>query len=186
MDLILVRHAVAFERDSARWPDDARRPLTSEGAIDFERTAKQLGRIASGVDLVESSGFDRAWATAEILRHRAGWPRPMRAERLEPRGDAAFGDEELGAGRMQALARSVAAMRGLRTVVWVGHEPMLSACASLLLAESTGSLRIDFRKGAAMCLRMPPDGQDASAVIGRAELRWMVDPRLVRRVRRKR
>jgi hypothetical protein len=63
---------------------------------------------------------------------------------------------------------------------------MLSACASLLLAGSIGSLRIDFRKGAAMCLRMPPDGQDAAAVIGRAELRWMVDQRLVRRVRRKR
>jgi phosphohistidine phosphatase SixA len=181
VDLVLVRHAVAFERDFARWPDDARRPLTSEGAIDFERTAKRLGRIASGVELVESSGFDRAWATAEILRHRAGWPRPRRVERLEPRED-----DGVGAERLHALARSAAAMRGLRTVVWVGHEPMLSACASLLLAGSVGAVRIDFRKGAAICLRLPSDGQDAAAVIGRAELRWMVDPRVVRRLRRKR
>jgi hypothetical protein len=63
---------------------------------------------------------------------------------------------------------------------------MLSACASLLLAGSVGAVRIDFRKGAAICLRLPSDGQDAAAVIGRAELRWMVDPRVVRRLRRKR
>ncbi|MFN5497246.1 MAG: SixA phosphatase family protein [bacterium] len=183
MDLILIRHAKAFERDARQWPDDARRPLTEEGVRDFRRLAKQLGRIVPSVELVESSSFDRAWATAELLRRRTGWPKPMRAERLEPDES-----EGLSSERMQALARSIAAMRRLRTVAWVGHEPMLSALASLLLTGSPRGMRIEFAKGAALALRIDPistatEISDASSVIGRAELLWMLTPRIVRRMR---
>ena len=183
MELILIRHAKAFERDTLRWPDDARRPLTEQGIRDFRRLAKRLGRIVPAVELVESSAFERAWATAEILRERTGWPRARRAERLEPGADEGVGPE-----RMQALARSIAAMHSLRTVAWVGHEPMLSRLASLLLTGSAGALAIDFAKGAALALRFdaPAAGTtppDASSVIGRATLAWMLTPRMVRRMR---
>ena len=182
MDLILIRHARAFERDARQWPDDSRRPLTDEGARDFRRLAKRLGRIVPAVELIESSSFERARATAELLRRRTGWPRPMRAERLEPEGD-----EGLAPERMQALARSIAAMHGLRTVAWVGHEPMLSSLASLLLTGSPRGMRIEFAKGAALALRIEPSPittatPDASSVIGRAQLLWMLTPRLVRRM----
>lgn len=188
MDLILIRHARAFERDPQRWPDDARRPLTEEGVRDFRRLAKRLGRVVPSVELVESSSFERAWATAELLHQRTGWPKPMRAERLEPDDD-----EGLTPERMQSLARSISAMSGLRTVAWIGHEPMLSALASLLLTGSQRGMRVDFAKGAALALRIDPitrnantaDAKipDASSVIGRAELLWMLTPRLVRRMR---
>lgn len=193
MDLILIRHAKAAERDEASWPDDARRPLTEEGVRDFRRLAKRLGRLVPAVELVESSSFERAWATAGILRERAGWPKARRSERLEPaEGDeparVGLGDDGAGGQRMQALARSIAAMHALRTVVWVGHEPMLSQLASLLLAGSVDALRIDFAKGAALALRFatPSDAAttpDASSVIGRAEMLWMLTPRIVRRMR---
>lgn len=183
MELILIRHAKAFDRDAQRWPDDARRPLTEEGVRDFRRLAKRLGRLVPAVELVESSSFERAWATAGILRERAGWPKPRRSERLEPGSD-----EGLGRERMQSLARSIAAMHGLRTVVWVGHEPMLSALASFLLAGSVDAVKVDFAKGAALALRVPPPADttapaEASSVIGRAELLWMLTPRIVRRMR---
>ena len=32
MDVYLVRHAIAETRDPNRWPDDAERPLTRDGA----------------------------------------------------------------------------------------------------------------------------------------------------------
>ena len=186
MDLILIRHAKAFERDALKWPDDSRRPLTEDGIRDFRRLAKRLGRVVPAVELVESSSFERAWATAGILAERAGWPKPRRAERLEP----GFDDESGGGGRerMQALARTVAAMHGLRTVVWVGHEPMFSCLASFLLTGSTDAVRIDFAKGAALALRFAPSGAattatDASSVVGRADLLWMLTPRMVRRMR---
>lgn len=188
MDLILIRHAKAYERDALSWPDDSRRPLTEDGIRDFRRLAKRLGRIAPAVEIVESSSFERAWATAGILAERAGWPKPRRAERLEPGSDDGSGASDSGRDRMQALARTVAAMHGLRTVVWVGHEPMLSSLASFLLAGSVDAMTIDFAKGAALALRFPPRTNantppEASSVIGRAELLWMVTPRMVRRMR---
>ena len=198
MELILIRHAKAFERDALKWPDDSRRPLTEEGVRDFRRLAKRLGRLVPAVELVESSAFERAWATAEILRDRAGWPKPRRSERLEPGGGEGLsreglsreglGREGLGRERMQALARSIAAMHGLRTVVWVGHEPMFSCLASFLLTGSIDAMKIDFAKGAALALRFQPPVDvtappDASSVIGRAQMLWMLTPRMVRRMR---
>lgn len=198
MELILIRHAKAFERDALKWPDDSRRPLTEEGVRDFRRLAKRLGRLVPAVELVESSAFERAWATAEILRDRAGWPKPRRSERLEPGGGEGLGREGLGREglsreglgreRMQALARSIAAMHGLRTVVWVGHEPMFSCLASFLLTGSIDAMKIDFAKGAALALRFQPPVDtaappEASSVVGRAQMMWMLTPRMVRRMR---
>jgi len=193
MELILIRHAKAFERDALKWPDDSRRPLTEEGVRDFRRLAKRLGRLVPAVELVESSAFERAWATAEILRDRAGWPKPRRSERLEPGGGEGPSREGpsregLGRERMQALARSIAAMHGLRTVVWVGHEPMFSCLASFLLTGSIDAMRIEFAKGAALALRFQPPVDvaappEASSVVGRAQMLWMLTPRMVRRMR---
>ena len=78
MELILIRHARAFERDAAAWPDDSRRPLTENGRDQFARFAKRLRRVAPEVDLVESSGFVRAWQTALLLEEHARWPKPSR------------------------------------------------------------------------------------------------------------
>ena len=198
MELILIRHAKAFERDALKWPDDSRRPLTEEGVRDFRRLARRLGRLVPAVELVESSAFERAWATAEILRDRAGWPKPRRSERLEPGGGEGLSregpsregpsHEGLGRERMQALARSIAAMHGLRTVVWVGHEPMFSCLASFLLTGSIDAMKIDFAKGAALALRFQPPVDtaappEASSVVGRAQMMWMLTPRMVRRMR---
>lgn len=185
MQLILIRHAKAFDRDPLRWPDDARRPLADDGARDFRRLAKRLGRILPSVERVESSSFERAWATAAILHGHAGWPRPARSVLLEPGSSA---DEVEGAGRrasepdpMQPFARAVAAMQGGRAVVWVGHEPILSRVASLFLAGSPDAVRIDLAKGAALALSFGAHGD--APVIGRAELLWMLTPRMVRRMR---
>lgn len=202
MDLILIRHAKAFERDPSRWPNDALRPLTDAGRDEFDMLAKRLGRAVPEVVLVESSGFERAWETARILSKRASWPRPRRAERLEPVGDsdgaggpardpidglglppAARGAVARNAlpADLAALVRSAEAMRSLRAVAWVGHEPQLSEFLSVLLTGSPAGAAVDFRKGAAAAVRIPPDGGAA----GRSTLLWMIDPELARRMRRR-
>ena len=192
MDLILVRHGRACERDSVAWPDDARRPLTVEGRDEFALLATRLGRALPKVDLVESSGFVRAWQTAQLLAEHAGWTKPVRAERLE-------GDEsellpsETPRHRFQrqldTLMRAITAMRGIDTVVWVGHEPILSHFASLLLCGDAARARVAFKKGAAVALRITEDVQLRDATGARmggvaAQLLWMVTPGLVSRMRR--
>src|SRR3954468_17149609 len=83
MDVYLVRHAIAATRDSAQWPDDSERPLTSEGEARFRKAARGLRRVAARVDVVLASPYVRAWQTAEILERAAGWPAPERAPELE-------------------------------------------------------------------------------------------------------
>lgn len=175
MELLLVRHARAFERDPAAWPDDSRRPLTAEGRSQFVRLAKRLRRACGEVEILESSSYARAWQTSLLLEEHARWPQPSRLERLEcPEG----ADES---ERIAALARTVASMRGIGRAAWVGHEPMLSRLASRLIAGDPDAVRIDFKKGAALALRVEVDA-DARP---RGELLWMLTPGLVARMRRR-
>ena len=46
MDLYLVRHAVAFGRDAARWPDDSARPLTPEPGPDTHAGERRATLLA--------------------------------------------------------------------------------------------------------------------------------------------
>jgi phosphohistidine phosphatase SixA len=48
-------------------PDDAKRPLTEGGIRKFEAAAEGLLRLVPVVDVVLSSGYARAWETAELL-----------------------------------------------------------------------------------------------------------------------
>jgi len=172
MKIVLVRHAKAFERDAAAWPDDARRPLTADGRRAFARFAKRLGRLVGRVDRLESSRFVRAWQTALLLHEHGGFPRPAPLAQLEP--------DDSGEA-LAALLRRVEAAESGEAVVWVGHEPDLSRLASLLLAGDAGRVSIAFRKGAALALRVTT----GEATPPRAELLWMTGPAQARRLRRR-
>jgi len=163
MQIYLVRHARAFERDAAAWPDDSKRPLTHGGRERFRRLARHLGRMVPPVDLLESSRFTRAWQTAQILHAAAGWPAPVRHEGLEEEGDE----------RIESLARGLQLMRGIDSVAWVGHEPQLGRLASQLLCGRPDGVRVLFRKGAVARLTLPEGGD--------AALDWLLNPRLLRR-----
>lgn len=167
MDLILVRHAKAFDRDAAAWPDDRRRPLTAEGREAFARVAKRLARGVGVVDAVIASPAVRAWQTARILHERAGWPEPIRDEALEP---------ELPGGVAAVLGAILARHAAARRVVVVGHEPHLGRMASWLLTCDPEAVRVAVRKGAAIALAVPIDAE--GAVAGPASLLWMLTPRL--------
>ena len=51
VDLFVVRHAIAFERDETQLPDDSLRPLTPEGERAFERAAGGRRGAAGGAKL---------------------------------------------------------------------------------------------------------------------------------------
>lgn len=167
MDLHVVRHAIAFEHDPSRWPDDADRPLTPEGEERFRVAAKGLRKLVPAVDVVLASPFVRAWRTAEILAGEAGWPSPVPTD-------------ELAAGRpvfdaVEAIKRSATS----GSVAVVGHEPTLGALASLLLSGSEDLVRIDVKKGEVVTL-----GFEGAFGPGRAVLRWALTPKVLRRMAR--
>lgn len=160
MRLLLIRHARAFERDSAAWPDDSRRPLTAGGRRRFLRLATLLGRVAGRVDRVESSRFTRAWQTSLLLEEAAGWPAPTRLELLEQEGDSAI----------DSLRTRLLACEPDASVAWVGHEPQLGRLASSLLCGDSEGVRLRLRKGAVLQLEIPP----GATIRGRLE--WMLHP----------
>jgi phosphohistidine phosphatase len=144
MELFVIRHARAEERDAGRWPDDALRPLTRDGAREFERLARRVGRWRPDVDLVLASGWTRAWDTARILRAHAGWPKPARTKLLESDDPSA----------VRGVAELVAEQPVDARIAIVGHEPVLGLLVSELC--SGGAARITMRKGAVAWLRGEP------------------------------
>jgi phosphohistidine phosphatase len=163
VDIYLVRHAIAEQRDVLRWPDDSQRPLTAEGAQRFRRAARGLRRIVPSVELVRSSPYIRAWQTAELLHEEAGWPAPLVCAPLAGHSATA---EALDALRLHADRRSVAL---------VGHEPNLSWLASLLLAGDESVIGLELKKGAVALLELTSPPTPGSAV-----LRWSVSPKILR------
>jgi len=69
MDLLIVRHAIAEERDafSETGKDDAERPLTPGGRRKFKRGARGLRRIAPSIDVLATSALVRAVETLNRL-----------------------------------------------------------------------------------------------------------------------
>ena len=161
MDLYLVRHAIAEPHDAMRWADDSERPLTPAGIERFRAVARGLRRLGVEVDAVLASPYVRAWHTAEILEKEAGWPTPEELRALEP-----------STPRNECLM----ALRDRyeSTLALVGHQPLLSELASLLLAGDGRLLRLELKKGAAMCLRF-----ESSPQAGTAALRSSVSPKML-------
>jgi phosphohistidine phosphatase len=158
----LVRHAFAGHANAARWPDDAKRPLTPDGVRRFRAAARGLRRLAPDVDVVLSSGYARAWQTAELLHEAAGWPNPRECRALE-------------AERPPWAALDVLAEHTELSLALVGHEPQLSAFASILCAGGEGALRLELKKGAVALLRVEDDARPRTAYLG-----WALSPKILR------
>jgi phosphohistidine phosphatase len=160
--VFLVRHAFASHADPAQWPDDSKRPLTEDGARRFRSAARGIRRIVPDVDAVLSSGFARAWQTAELLHDEAGWPAPENCPALE-------------AGRPASAALPILQDRDEGSIALVGHEPYLSALASLLSAGGDGALNLGMKKGGVVLLAF-----DGAVEAGAARLQWALAPKILR------
>src|SRR4051812_35749926 len=166
MEVLLVRHGIAAERDPSKWPDDRDRPLTGQGEERMRKAARGLARIASDVDLQFSSPLVRAWRTAEILHQEIGWPEPASWSQLEP--DRSPAQTVLSLGPHAEAGR----------VALVGHEPNLSEVASYLLAGiGHRGIDVEMKKGGVVCL-----GVDGVPGPGTGWLRWLATPRMLRQM----
>ena len=165
MQLLVVRHAVAFERNAARWPDDLERPLTSAGTARARKAAQGLKRIAEPPVRVLASPLRRAQQTASILTRFAGWPEATSCAQLLP--DASPG----GLLELLAGARD-------RCVAVVGHEPGLSRLIAACLPGGVGAAAFELKKMGVALLVFP-----GAPRAGGGRLVWLLPPKILRAVR---
>ncbi len=164
MELLLVRHAIAFERDARRWPQDGERPLSPRGIARAQRAAAGLKRLTERPVRVLSSPLQRTRDTAAILCHYAHWPEAEPCSALLP-----------GSPPEQVLA--LLARLSAARIALVGHEPdlgeLLGAC---LGAKARGVFAFRKMGVAAVAFRGRPGA-------GRGRLLWFAAPRLLRAAR---
>ena len=165
IDVYLVRHAIAEQRDFLRWPDDAERPLSPAGTARFRAAAQGLRVLVPELDVVLTSPYARSVQTAELLAEETGWPAAQPAPQLAGNRTAADALD---------LLRS---LNAVRSVALVGHEPCLSSLTSLLAAGDEGPLRTEVKKGGVVFLACP-----GAPAPGTGVLRWSVSPKILRRL----
>jgi phosphohistidine phosphatase len=162
MDLLIVRHAIAFERDPRRWRDDGARPLSPEGRRRARKAAAGLKEFSESPDRLLTSPLIRARQTAQILTDVAGWPRAEETPELSPGVSALATLTLLGKERCKLVAV-------------VGHQPGLGRLLTACLLGDGADLSIEMKKNAVACLSF-----EGSPRAGRAVLKWLATPRMLR------
>jgi phosphohistidine phosphatase len=166
MELLIVRHAIAFERDRQRWRDDGARPLSPAGIKQSRKAAAGLKELGKAPDRFLTSPLVRARQTAQILTDVAGWPQAEEAPELSP------------GGAPLAVLTLLGQKRG-KVVAVVGHEPELGALLTVCLLGDDGAIAIEMKKNAVACVSF-----DGSPRAGRGVLKWLATPRMLRGLRR--
>lgn len=162
VELYLVRHAIAAGRGD-EFPDDSKRPLTSQGIARFRREAKALDALGMAVAVILTSPLVRTRQTADIL-----------SETLSAKPPVVATDALAPAGTSAAVLQEIARHAKKGSLALVGHEPNIGELAARLIGARAPLM---FKKGAVCRIDfevLPPKGTGA--------LRWFVPPRLLRKL----
>src|SRR6266481_7568201 len=93
MQLYIVRHGIAIDREDPKCPPEAERYLTEEGVERTTQVAKGIAALGAHADLMVSSPLMRATQTAAIFADALDYPaqKIRQSESLLPGGaPAAF------------------------------------------------------------------------------------------------
>lgn len=162
MQLLLVRHADAGDRDPDRWPDDRDRPLTDKGRKTQRKVSRALGNLGLTPTLVLTSPWTRAAQTADILVSELGLSKPP----IECAALAAPAE-------LSRLADDIGEPGADAIVALVGHSPWIEELAAILLAGQATGLRIDYPKSGVMGIDLERPAP------GAGELRFLLRPKML-------
>ena len=164
MELLIVRHAIACERNAKRWPDDGARPLSPRGVMRARRAAAGLKKLRLRPVRVFASPLERTRQTAAILTQYAGWPKAIPTPQLLPGGSP------------QALLALLARTRGQRLAI-IGHQPDLGRVIAACLPGTSGGAAFELRKMsvALISFQGPPRA-------AQGELSWLLPPKVLRAI----
>src|SRR5439155_22600238 len=152
LELYLIRHGVAAERGED-WPDDSKRPLTSDGIAKLRKEARGLAALDVAIEQIVCSPLVRTRQTADVI-----------AETLKSKPGVVTSDALAPAGTPAAVIQELSKYVRKRSAALVGHEPNLGELAAHLIGARHA---IEFKKGAVCRIDfevLPPKGS--------GQLRW--------------
>jgi phosphohistidine phosphatase len=163
MDLYIIRHGIAVDREDPKCPPDPERYLTEDGIEKTKQVAKGLAALGVAPDLFLSSPYVRAMQTAELFAGVLGYPKQKirRTDLLLPGGEPSL------------LFRELAKDKQSSAVLLFGHAPQLDD----LIATALGSKHhlTALKKAGVAFLELkrisPPS----------AQLIWLAPPKLLRK-----
>jgi phosphohistidine phosphatase len=164
MDLYLVRHGIAIDREDPKCPPDPERYLTEEGVDKSRQVAKTIAALGITPDLLISSPYVRAMQTAEIFANALKYSKQKirRSDLLLPGAESS------------ALFRELAKDKQSASVFLFGHAPHLDELIAAAFVSKRHITALKKAGVAALQLKRisPPS----------AEFLWLATPRLLRRV----
>jgi phosphohistidine phosphatase len=164
MELYVLRHAEAGNRLPVR-AKDAERSLTAKGKEELEEVARALSRLKLRPDNIVSSPLKRSRETAGIV-----------AKALKGRDKVEIWDELKPEGSKQEFFRRLSRLKPEASVLCVGHEPYLSQMINEVMGHQ-GASKVVLRKCGLARLSIK-----AFAPRIEGELRWLLTPKLLRRM----
>src|SRR6202011_1389572 len=163
MDLYIVRHGIAIDREDPKCPPDPERYLTEEGVDKTKQVAKAIAALGITPDLLISSPYTRAMQTAEIFANALKYSKQKirRTDLLFPGAESS------------ALFRELAKDKQCSSVFVFGHAPYLDELIATAFASKRHITTLKKAGVAALQLKRiyPPS----------AEFLWLATPRLLRR-----
>jgi len=164
MQLYIVRHGIAIDREDPKSPSDPERFLTAEGLRKTRDVARGLASLKISPEVFLSSPYVRAMQTAEIFAEALKFPKAKikGTELLLPGAEPA--------GFFRELQRT---SRSEESVVCFGHAPQLDE----LIAFALGSKKdlTQMKKAGAACLELTRISPPAGLLV------WLSTPKILRK-----
>ncbi len=165
MQLYVVRHGIAIDREAPKCPPEAERYLTPEGIARTKQVAKAIAGMGIHADLMVSSPYVRATQTAAIFAKTLDYPQQK----------IRHSDSLLPGAEPGAFLRELAREKNAASVFCFGHAPHVDG----LLAAAVGAPRqiCSMKKAGVAFIELkrlsPANGQ----------LMWLITPKLIRKVK---
>ena len=163
MQLYIVRHGIAIDREDPKCPSDPERYLTDGGVEKTEQVAKSVVALGASADLLLSSPYVRAMQTAEIFASELDYAKQKihRTDLLLPGAEPSL------------LFRELACDKQASSIFLFGHAPQLDD----IIATALGSKRhvTSLKKAGVALIEL----KRVSPPIGL--LVWLATPKLLRR-----
>lgn len=165
--ILLLRHAKSSWDDSSL--DDFDRPLAKRGLKDAPRMgvfARESGYVP---DLIISSPAERARQTTELF-----------CESAEVDKNHLTWNEDLYYGSVSEYLKAIQAAGSGNILMLVGHNPLMEQTVSLLCNKGQNYVAC-MPTAALVCLEHPATAWEQIRK-GTARLKWMVIPKLVKKI----